>query len=120
MGQEVPKLVGVPDRADLSVRDEGDLAGLFGHDDDARVALLRDTDGGLVTHSVAGGNAGFAAEGQGAAGRDDAVVVQDDGAVMQGRILEEQVHQQALADEEAARRRAWEEAQEKLKQLLEI
>ena len=32
----------------------------------------------------------------------------------------ESQYQQALADEEAARRRAWEEAQEKLKQLLEI
>ena len=85
----------------LALDGQGDGPGLLGDDDDRRVRLLREPDGGQVAGprlerapQAVGGR-----QGQQAGRRDDPVALDDDGAVVEGRVGEEDRDQQVLGQD---------------------
>ena len=77
---------------------EGYVAGLFGDDDDVRVGLFGDADGGPVAHAETGRDVGPVGDGEGAARGHDAVSGYDHRSVVERGVLEKQVHDEAPAD----------------------
>ena len=74
---------------DGAVEGVGDGTGLFGDDDAQHVELLGDADGGAVAESEVGVDVEARGDGEDAAGGEDVVAVGDDGAVVEGRVFEE-------------------------------
>ena len=77
---------------------DGDAARFFADDDGHGVGLLGDAEGRAVAQTQRARDVVVVADGEDAAGGLDAVVGDDHGAVVQGRVLEEDVLDEARVD----------------------
>ena len=78
----------------LTVNNIGDSTGLFGDYDTHDVELFGDADGTAMAQSEVGVDVHAGSDGQDAAGGQDAVALDYDGTIVQGRVLEEEVFEE--------------------------
>ena len=100
LGQAAAKTFGLEVSFDHAAVAKGNHAGLLGHDDDDGVAFLREPERGTVPKAERAVEVGALGDGENARGGDDAVVADDDAAVVQRGLWEEK------ADHEFGRKRA--------------
>src|SRR5215469_13512367 len=85
---------------------DADVAGFFGDDDHNRICLFRDSDACAMTRPELRGKLRVGGEREEACRRSDAVLLDDDGAVVQRSVLEkdggEQIVRQIAVDSDAA------------------